>query len=468
MAKILASSLDNFILLNNSHTTTAPYVTFTVTNPTNVKITIKDANNDDGYHKEIVGNTASTLSSDSFNTTGIVSLNLLECLKLNPIFFNITLQSSNVIRANIDTSIQYSISVSGSGIAVGGSYSSYKALSPNKMVVMLQGNIDENTSNITMEKYNNNQTVSFNITSPFKYSSMRTPLDVDITAYQVYDSKSSMVTVPYGTATIMPTTLTRFQSVDYDKYLYTGGTKVHFLTNNEKRYYNYGEWVSLSFLSTVDIAHPCFKKDFYTNSGVFLETEWTTQLIEVSGDNVKRYDIYDNLELSDIEYVYDKQVGYVLVYFVNGGGSSVELSEPVRFDIVPKCKGNHTIFFLNEIGGIDSFNFVNTKTVDMGIDNQSTYFVNPIKAYTDKYELEYSKQKRNKITNTVTTNQVDLHTAQWLNEMAKSKYVFEFLGVQSPRYKTIIIDKFDISTNTSDDEFELEMEYHDADNDENV
>lgn len=468
MAKILASSLDNFILLNNSHTTTSPYVTLTVNNPSNVKLTIKDANNDDGYYKEIIGNSTAALSSDSFNTGGVAALNLLECLKLNSIFFNITLQASNVIRANIDTSIQYSITVSGSGINVGGSYSSYKALSPNKMVVMLQGMIDENTRNITMEKYNNSQTVSFNITSPFKYSSLKKPLDISVTAYQMYDSKASLVTVPYQSATVMPTTLTRFQDVDYDKYLYTGGTKVHFLTNNERRYYNYGEWVSLSFLSSVNIANPCIKKNFYTNSGVYLDTEWTTQLVEKSGENVKRYDIYDNFELSNIEYINDKQVGYILVYFVNGNGSTTELSEPVRFDVIPKCKGNHEVFFLNEIGGIDSFNFVNTKTVDMGVDDQSTYFVNPIRNYTDRYELEYTKQKRNKISQIVRTNQIDLSTAQWLNEMVKSKYVFTFLGVQSPRFKTIIIDKFDISTNTSDDEFELEMEYHEADNSENV
>lgn len=40
--------------------------------------------------------------------------------------------------------------------------------------------------------------------------------------------------------------------------------------------------------------------------------------------------------------------------------------------------------------------------------------------------------------------------------------------MQNPKFKQIIIDKFDIETNTSDDEFELELEYHDADNEVNV
>ena len=71
MAKILASSLDNFIILNNSHTVEQPYVTFTVGSPSNVTIVIKDKNNDDGYYKEIIGNSTSVISSDSFNTGGV-------------------------------------------------------------------------------------------------------------------------------------------------------------------------------------------------------------------------------------------------------------------------------------------------------------------------------------------------------------------------------------------------------------
>jgi hypothetical protein len=266
----------------------------------------------------------------------------------------------------------------------------------------------------------------------------------------------------------MPTTLTKFQKVDYDNYLYTGGTQVHFLTNNERRYYNYDEWIGISFLSTLNLAYPRLKKDFYTNSGVYIDTVWSTQLIEKSGDSVKRFDMYDKFDLANIEYTSGKQVGYVLVYFVNGDGSTTELSKPVRFDVLPKCKGNNEIFFLNEIGGIDSFNFTGTRTDDYSIDNLSTYFINPIKDYIESYELENVKQKRNKIVHTLSTHQVDYNTASWLNEMNKSKYAFKFLGMQAPMFKTIIIDKFDITTNNNDDEFELDMEYHDADNNENI
>ena len=450
--KIIASSLNNFIILNNTHTTDSPYVTFTVGSPSNTKVIIKDANNDDGYYKEIIGNSTSVISSDSFNTSGVVALNFLECLKLNSIFFNITLESANTVKAYIDTSIKYQITVEGGGITVGGTYSSYEALSPNKMVVMLQGKIDENTTNITMEKYNNNPTISFNISSPFHYSQLRVPLDLNITAYQVYNSRSSMVTVPYSKVTILPTTLHKFQSVDYSKFY--SSEKVHFLTNNENRYYNYGEHYALSVLSDSNVT---IKKNFYTNSGVFLESQTTCEYIEKNGI---RYDIYDILDLDNIEARYHHQVGYVDVYAVVGGMESY----PVRFNIKPRCKGNNEIFFLNELGGIDSFNFTNTKTVQRSIDDHSTYFVNPIRDWDDKYELQYTKQKKNKIAFTLTTNQVDLATAQWLNELNKSKYVFQYLGIDNPKYKVIIIDKFDIETNTSTDDFELELEYHESDN----
>ncbi len=456
MAEILASSLDNFIQLANSHTIEQPYVTFTIGNPSNVKLIIKDNNNDDGYYKEILGSSSASTSSDSFNTTGVVTINLMECLKKNSIFFNFVLQSSNTIKCNIDTSISYSISVSGGGITVGGTYSSYQALSPNKMVLMLQGNIDSNTSNITMEKYNNNPKVSFNVTSPFKYQTRNTPLSVNITAYQMYDSKASMVSVPYSGAVIMPTTLTKFQSVDYNEYYYTGGTKTKFLTNNFNRYYNYDEWIGISMLSSSNVTS--LKKSYYTNSGVFLETRYGVQYIE---QNDIRYDLYDTFDLNEIEAFHNKQVGYVMVYAWDGYN---ELSEPIKYEVMPHCKGNNVIFFLNELGGIDSFNFTNTKTIERKIDDQSTYFINPISKFTDKYELEYTKQKRNEITFTVKTHEINLETANWLNELNKSKYIFLLNGLSQPMFKIIIVDKFDIQTNSNDNEFELELEYHDADN----
>lgn len=454
MANILASSLDNFIVLNNSHSTEQPYVTFTVASPSDVIITIKDANNDDGYYKEISGNSTSVISQNSFKTSGVIALGLMECLKLNSIFYDISLEAANTVKAYIDTSIKYNIRLTkGSGITIGGTYSSYNPTSANKMVLMLQGKIDENTTNISLEKYNNSQTVSFNITSPFERAQTRVPITMKVTAYQVYDNVASMVTAPYSEITVLPTTLTKFQKVDYSNYY--GSGKKHFLTNNESRNYNYGEYYGLSILSD---SNPTFKKNYYTNSGVFLETQTN---IEYTEHNGIRHDIYDKLDLDNIEARYNHQVGYVELYAIINGVESY----PIRFNVMPKCDGNNTLFFLNELGGIDSFNFTNTKTTERSIDDLSTYFINPIRSFSDKYELQSVKQKKSEVTTTLSTHQVDKETAMWLGELNKSKYVFEYLGTTNPKYKIIVVDKFDIEYNTSEDEFELELEYHDGDND---
>lgn len=457
--KILASSLDNFIMVSSSSPVSLPYVTFTVgTIPTDgVVITIKDANDESGYRKDISGSSTSETTINSFNTSGLAIYSLLECLRKNTIFYNITVESSNTLKAMIDTSLKYSIESSNAGISIGGSFSSFSPNLPNKSVVMLQGTIND-TSNIVMEKYHNNQTISFNLTAPFQKTTFKKPLEFNVSGYQINSGVATGITIPYNSITVMPTTLTKFQNVNYDDYLYKGNGTVKFLTTQMNRYYNYGEWVGLSILTDVTLSDPRLKKCFYTNSGVFLEEEWTTQMVEVNG---KRVDIYDNFELSDIEYVHNKQVGYILVYAYNG--MSTQLTEPIRFDVIPHCDGNNEIFFLNEIGGVDSFNFTNTKQVSRGIANKTTYNTNHIRPFIKEYEHQYVNSKRNKITTTVSTNQINAGIADWLNQLVKSKWVYKFLGVVAPMYKMIVVDKFDITTNTNDAEFEVSMEYYDAD-----
>ena len=451
---ILASSLDNFIVLNNSHVVNKPYVTFTIGSPTNVTILVKDRYDDDGYRREIVGSPTGVISSTSFRTTGVIALNLIECLKLIPIFYDIKLTSANVIEAYLDTSISYSITISsGSGITIGGNFNGYTAQNLNKMVLMMQGTIDGDNTNITMEKYNDVSTVSFNVTSPFSHMDGKTPVTMGLTAYEVYNNESSLLSLPYSEVTIMPTTLTKFQEVDYSNYEYISD-KVHFLTNNEERYYNYGERYALSVICDTPIT---LKKNYYTNSGVFLTSEVSHEYRERQGN---RYDFYDTLNLLGVESNFNHQVGYVLVYGVIG---SLEITYPVRFNVRPRCKENHEVFFVNEIGGIDSFNFTHQEVIERKIDDLATYNINPIRPFGDTLEIERVLSKKNEITKVLSTNQVDKHTAEWLNELSKSMYTFLYLG-GTHKYKIIIIDKFDITTNNTSEEFELELEYHDSDN----
>ncbi len=119
--------------------------------------------------------------------------------------------------------------------------------------------------------------------------------------------------------------------------------------------------------------------------------------------------------------------------------------------------------YVNEIGGIDSFNFTHEEVIERKIDDLATYNINPIRPFGDTLEIERVLSKKNEITKVLSTNQVDKHTAEWLNELSKSMYTFQYQG-GSHRFKIIIVDKFDITTNNTSEEFELELEYHDSDN----
>lgn len=455
--KIIASSLDNFIVISTSTAINLPYVTFSIASipQSGVTLTITDANDENGYRKEIVGTRGGDTTSNSFNTAGDCIYTLMECLRMNSIFYSISIVNPVMIKAYLDTSLKYTI-VSSGGITVGGNYSSYSPSLPNKSVLILQesGNTD---NSIVMEKYHNKQSVSFNITSPFQKTTYKTPLDFNLYGYTITNGQAASAnTAPYTQITVMPTTLSKFQGVDYDMYLYTGGTKTNFLTTQTYRYYNYNEWVCLSILSTKTVKG--LKKSFYTNSGVFLETQYTTQYVE---KNNVRYDIYDTFELNEIEAKHNKQVGYILVYCWDG---SKEITEPIKYEINPKCDGNNEIFFLNEIGGVDSFNFTNTKSVSRTIGNQTTYNINHISPFTTEYDHQYVKAKRDKVITSLSSNQINQGIADWLNQLVKSKYVYKFLGMVNPKYKMIVVDKFEIATNTNDEEFEVTLEYYDSDN----
>lgn len=459
--RILASSLDNFVIFNTP-TVALPYVTFTVNNlSNNVEVTIKEANNDYGYSRVIKGSPSGETTTTSFNTTGIGLYNFYECIKLNSIFYNITFVNATTIKCYIDTSLKYNITLTkGSGIIIGGTYNSYSPALPNKTCMILQE--DSGTSVVNMEKYHNAATVSFNVTAPFQKTMFNKPLQYNIMGYKVTNGASSSITIPFDTMTVMPTTLTKFQGVDYDDYLYTSAKgSCRWLTTQDRRYYNYNEWVGLSILSDVNFVTPLLRKSYYTNSGVFLKTEYSVQYVERNG---KRLDFYDRFNLDSIEAQFNKQVGYIIVELCTGYGYP-SISNQIRYDINPKCDGNNEIFFLNEIGGVDSFNFTNTKQINRSIDNQNTYSKTHTRNFVDILDHEYVMNKRNKIVTTLSTNQVDVGIASWLNQLVKSKYTFKFLGLTNPMYKIIVVDKFDIQTNTADDEFELTLEYHDADND---
>ena len=466
---IVASSLDNFVVFLND-TFTQPYVLFNIGQPNgNFEIKIEDANNKDGYKKVLTGEENGKITNSTFNTTGDetqMALSLMECLKLNSIFNNIQLntdrEGSISIFANIESSTQYKISIwpsSDKSVGISGTYANYGARKPNKFVLMENAG---DLGNITMQKYSTAGDVCFNVTSPFTHMARKTPIRVNLMAYKVANNVSSLEPITNNTIYVLPTTLSKFQSVNYADYMMYNSlnNKVKFLTNLNNKHYNYGEKVGLSLLT--DSNNAGVIKKYYTNSGQFLESDTDIEYVE---RNDMRTDFYLSFDLDGVEKRNSIQVGFVDVIGMNGG---VEVTEPVRYTVIPKCNENHEVFFVNELGGIDSFNFLGEYIYESKINSLTTYMINPTRPFEDTLELEYNQHKRNEITKTLTTTIINGDTAKWLNELSKSKYTFKYLGPDNPKFKMLIVDTMNIQVSDRNSTFEITLEYHDADNQVNI
>ena len=459
---ILGSSQDNFLVFKNN-SGERPYVTFYVNSGQNPvgQITIKDALDDDGYNKVIKYSPSEIISDSSFKTIPgdktATTFSFLECLRKNQLFFDIKLiqdipNVGIVIRANIDSSTKYSI-IGGSYFTVGGNYSSYVPAEPNKFVLL------ENTSDdqITLEKYAYSDTVSFNVTAPFEHLSFKDPFEMKLLGYRIENNSAYTETINNHILTVFPTTLNKFSDTKLiDFFTYQATTKADFLTNNMRRNYNYGEVVGLSVMTSLPSL--TISKKYYTVSGVYLGEDSNVLYTE---SYKYRLDFYFSLDLEGVEASTNKQVGYVMVEALNGSDS---LTNAIRYDIVPKCNKNNEIFFVNEVGGIDSFNFLGERIYDASIDDQSTYFRNPTGRWGKVKEIEIVGQKKNKVEHTLTTTIINSDTAKWLNEMNKSKYAFLFVNDSPTKFQKIIITDLDIKLSDRDNTFEISMTYQDSDN----
>lgn len=457
--KFLASSKDNFLVFSNSNYE-KPYVTFYFKSgkDPNGSITIKDALDDDGYSKTITYSPDNSISDSSFRCVSDREQNtfaLLECLRKNIIFYDISLITNIpnvgiVIKAYIDSSTKYSIT-GGEILTIGGTFSSFIPKPPNKYTLLINSGDDQ----IVLEKHTMAEDVSFNVTAPFEHLNFKYPLNLKMLAYHVDNNAIVVDTIENNNVTVLPTTLSKFSDVELGDYYYSySGQKVNFLTNNFHRYYNYGEICALSVLS--DKSGISLKKKYYTISGKYLGEDITLAFKESTW---MRNDFYFDLDIDTIEMKTNKKVGYVEVvarYY------SEEITNPIRYDVVPKCNKNNEIFFVNELGGIDSFNFLGERGYKSQIDDQITYFKNPTRRYTTTKELELVAQKKNKVTHTLKSTILDTETSIWLNELLKSKYAFLFNN-NGTRFERIVVTDMTIDLSDRENTFEIELSYQDGD-----
>lgn len=465
MAKIevntfLASSKDNFLVFSNNNYE-KPYVTFYFKNGQNPigSLTIKDALDDDGYSKTITYSPDDIITDSSFRCTSDRTANtfaLLECLRKNVIFYNIQLVSDIpnagiTIKAYIDSSTKYTIK-GGSILNIGGTFSSFSPRIPNKYTLLINSGDDQ----IILEKHTMAEDVSFNVTAPFEHLTFKDPIKVNMLAYHIEDNNIMTDTIENNSVVVFPTTLSKFSDVELSQYYSRyDEQKVSFLTNNFHRSYNYGEICALSVLT--DKGGINIRKKYYTVSGKYLGED---EVLTYKENPYMRHDFYFELNLASIEARTNKQVGYVEVVAVHNG---VEITNPVRYDIVPKCNQNNEIFFVNELGGIDSFNFLGERTYETDIDDQITYFKNPTRKFGLIKELELIAQKKNRVRHTLKSTIVDSDTATWLNELSKSKYPFLLLSANNSRIERIVITEMNIEVSDRDNTFEIELTYQNGD-----
>lgn len=461
---IIASSLDNFLIFDNQYYTTMPYVVIGVASTIvgqNITLTFEDADDPDAAKITLEGTPNSNITSRTFNTSGSVTqlmFSLMECLKMNSIVYDVYPTNPNTLKMGLDTSRRWRIT---STLMIAGNFLSYNPEALNKWVVMINGNIDSETSQFSLEKYNNNQQISFNISAPFAYITTKYPFQISLAGYSVNNGVVNMQTISNNQILVMPTTLDKFETVDYSRYFLQNGNneKKDFLTRNFLRNYNYDEYVGLSVLTDRNTSGITLTKKYYTNSGMFLTSTNGCYRKEY---NNSRLDFYDTFDILTIENQYNHQVGYVDVVAVDG---STELTNPVRFMVEPKCESNDTLFFINAIGGLDSFNFTGEHRFGSNIDERVTYMKNPQKPFDTTYELEHTKQVEIEQTYVSYTSMINERMANWLTELQRSKYVFKLID---GKYIMVLIENMDIDLSDVEKYFEVQCEYRYADTGINV
>lgn len=464
---IIASSLDNFLIFDNPNYSVLPYVTIAASVGNvgqNITLTFEDADDADAAKIMLEGKPNSNITNRTFNTAGTITqllFSLMECLKMNSIVYDVYPVSANQLRMGLDTSRKWRIT---SSLIIGGNFASYDPEALNKYVVMVSGDIDSETSQFSLEKYNNNQEVSFNISAPFAYITSKYPFEIDLSAYSVNGGSIRLESITNNHILILPTTLDKFESVDYSDYFcdVADNEKKNFLTRNFTRHYNYGEYIGLSLLTNRDLNGIDLIKKYYTNSGMYLTS--ITSVIEKQKHN-SRIDFYDTFDLLQVEDNFNHQVGYIEVVAVHNG---VELTNPVRYNVEPKCDKNDTLFFINSIGGLDSYNFTGEHQFSSSIDERTTYMKNPQRPFGDTYELEHTKQLELEQQYTSFTSMINERMANWLTELQRSKYVFKYSIEDDIEFKMVLIDEMTIELSDNNKYYEIECKYRYADTGINV
>lgn len=462
----LPSSQAFNVIINNPEYLETPYVDIALSSSfsseVGATIEVKD-NVNSNYTLTIVGSNNGAISSTTFNTSftnNAPIFSLAECMKKNTnMFYDVKVSGNEVngftVRAYFDSNTTYTFTVS-SGLSISG----YTSGNYSPMVKQVMHFHTENNGDFEMEKYTKGKSVSFNITSPFNNTIDHKPIQFSIYSYSHYNTIDGVAHTKYrsdyGSYVVIPSTIGEFETNSYNDYIVNGEnyTKGKFLTTKTVRDYMYGEKIALSVLTTNgQIYHSLLLKK-YTPSGILITSISPTATI----DNTYRVDYIIDVNLSDTETTYGKTVGYMEAVIVGRDGVT-PISNTIRYNVVPKCMTPRTLFFLNELGGFDSYTFRGSVEEKIDIDDNETYTMKyTMKDHVKTMSAVAYKTMENMIT--VNTGKISHAEGKWLKCLAATKYCF----IEDPNvtntYYNVIIDSVDIDIDSSETYCECSLTYY--------
>lgn len=418
--------------------------------------------------QQIRGKKNGATTAKSFRLQEDVSgtlISLAECLRLNDIFTNVrTVLSEDgseveKVTADMDLENHYILYNQGRNQAI----SFIQTHNTNKTrATTLTYNTDETT--FQQSKVSLGGDVKFDIASPWSNTTFKYPKAVTIDCRTEENGKYALQAIGETEYTILPTTLSLYEKCEYTEYYAyeLGGERKEWLTRNFTRAYNYGEEIVISHLSSIPFK---VKANYYTNSGVYLYTKEPSNYVDATGK--ARMDYYINLDVEDIETLTSRRVGYVEVSLWDYNGNEIT-NTPMRYEVRPRCEANIEVFFVNAIGGIDSFNAWSKFGEQTSISDLKTYNVNQMLDDRDfegnttaQYETVHTKKNQNKYT--LTTNKMKRSDVEWLRELQKSKWTFIRLSdwdKENTTYQMVIVDDMTVSTDSNTDDYSVSVTFH--------
>lgn len=191
---------------------------------------------------------------------------------------------------------------------------------------------------------------------------------------------------------------------------------------------------------------------FYTQSH-----EYISEVVSKE-QNVRNFNIVNTIEtgidnlIEKAEQESGKKVGRVEVMLAL---DKTQVSHPLTYLVdYQESIAAYDFAFLNRLGGWDSFNFGNDKSVEFKSTSE-TYYRTLLPGYKiyDKIESVNKKNINEKFS--IKSLPIKKETADWLRELSSSTAVYE---LATKRY--IVVDEMTLKYNPVDDLFIVEMKYH--------